>query len=421
MRLWLALACLLAAGCTNAGEVLVDVHSDLVPGLDFDAVRIGVASSERTFAADRYADWLEGVRLGPLTSPTGRQNLDVTMTLEGATVLERRIALSVSGIVVVSVFMLRSCLMVDCPEPGDDASFTECAGGRCVAPDCIDGVGTDCPPPECETVGECPASSVACADAACREGFCVIEPRAGACPASMICDPDEGCVEGPPDAGMPPDAGDAGRDAPTAPGCTPPCDDGDPCTHGDACDGDRCRGTPIDCTSDTCVTRSCNGTSSCAQTIHTGRACEDDGNPCTRDECGAGGNCRHYDREGEACGGGICCGGACVPEDGNNCGGCGVRCGAGESCSGGSCRCGGAVCGGVSPACCGGSCSDLDSDYLNCGGCGAPRCGDQFGDCISGSCVCGTDGRCPGGSVTCCRCGPGGMGSYCAPLGTCPC
>jgi hypothetical protein len=415
------------AGCANEGEVLVDAFTDLVPGRDFDTIRVGIASSERTYPADRYADWLRGVRLGPLGSPSGPQVLIVTMTLGGNPVLDRRISLSVAGTVLVPVWLLRSCLRVECPEPGGDRSLTECADGRCVAPDCVDGVGTGCPAPVCDVASDCPLASVPCAVAACREGHCVIEPRPGACPAGMICDPGAGCVEGPPDAGMI----DAGADVPAmdapradtpAAGCVNPCNDRDPCTFNDTCVGSRCVGDPVDCTSDTCADRTCNGTSACTVTIHTGRTCEDDGDECTRDQCGAGGNCRHYDRTGgEPCSGGICCGGACVPEDDNNCGGCGVRCTGGLTCSGGSCTCGGASCGGVDPACCGGRCSDLDSDFLNCGACGAPRCGDQFGDCIGGSCICGTDGRCPGGSNTCCRCGAGGMGSYCAPLGTCPC
>lgn len=48
-------------------------------------------------------------------------------------------------------------------------------------------------------------------------------------------------------------------------GPTESCDDGDLCTHTDACDGaGSCAGTPITCANDVCADRSCNGTSECS-------------------------------------------------------------------------------------------------------------------------------------------------------------
>src|SRR5207249_5833848 len=67
------------------------------------------------------------------------------------------------------------------------------------------------------------------------------------------------------------------------------CDDGDACSFDDTCtSGGQCVGTAITCTSDTCNTRTCNGTASCTVTPNTGTSC-DDGNACTAtDTCPSG-------------------------------------------------------------------------------------------------------------------------------------
>jgi hypothetical protein len=71
-----------------------------------------------------------------------------------------------------------------------------------------------------------------------------------------------------------------------------PCTDGDACTYGEACFTESCvGGWPITCTSDSCATRACNGTATCAvlSTAPDGTPCEDL-NPCTQgDTCQAGG------------------------------------------------------------------------------------------------------------------------------------
>jgi hypothetical protein len=46
----------------------------------------------------------------------------------------------------------------------------------------------------------------------------------------------------------------------------PACEDGDPCTSGDACEGGSCTGTAYTCTSDTCLTRACDGLGGCTET-----------------------------------------------------------------------------------------------------------------------------------------------------------
>jgi len=70
------------------------------------------------------------------------------------------------------------------------------------------------------------------------------------------------------------------------------CDDGDPCTHSDACDGGLCSGEPVVCGDDDV----CNGAETCDPASGACRAgtppvC-DDGDPCTIDEpCDPSGGC----------------------------------------------------------------------------------------------------------------------------------
>ena len=106
---------------------------------------------------------------------------------------------------------------------------------------------------------------------------------------------------------------------------------------------------------------------------------------------------------GQICSGGSCmlscasgltnCSGSCrdLSTDRLNCGGCGVTCGAGTICTGGSCV--------VSCASgltnCAGVCRDLRVDSSNCGGCGV-TCGAGL-SCVSSACSL----VCPPGTLLC--------------------
>ncbi len=68
------------------------------------------------------------------------------------------------------------------------------------------------------------------------------------------------------------------------------CDDGNACTHSDACAAGSCGGTAVTCASDQCMTRACAGTAACMQTPRTGPC--DDGNALTiNDACTSAGAC----------------------------------------------------------------------------------------------------------------------------------
>lgn len=94
----------------------------------------------------------------------------------------------------------------------------------------------------------------------------------------------------------------------------------------------------------------------------------------------------------------LACGGACVPQDRNHCGGCTAKCGATETCTDpvtGSpfMKC--LECSGRFPhaGVCGELCVDLDNDALNCGRCGnncrvtEPACRGKLCMCQLGKCV----------------------------------
>jgi hypothetical protein len=95
------------------------------------------------------------------------------------------------------------------------------------------------------------------------------------------------------------------------------CDDGDPCTRDDTCDGrGACAGEPYECPALPCRTdTACDGTGECTfEPAATGTTC-DDGDPCTIDDaCDGTGACTGISR-------------ACEPP----------RCGTNARCEGGEC------------------------------------------------------------------------------------
>jgi len=103
------------------------------------------------------------------------------------------------------------------------------------------------------------------------------------------------------------------------------------------------------------------------------------------------------------------CNGACVDPDTDpaHCGACGNACGAGETCASGACTCNlDPDCAGVAGAdvrCCGGLCTDIVGNALNCGACGL--------GCGPGGICCGVACRDPLNDADNC----GGCGLSCAP------
>lgn len=127
--------------------------------------------------------------------------------------------------------------------------------------------------------------------------------------------------------------------------------------------------------------------------------CNPDGQ-VVADRCTAGGcSCSSNGAGGFAACAGVdtCCGTGCadLATSHDNCGDCGVACGADTSanpvCVGGSCVCpaAGAACAGAAPNCCDSGCVDLANDPNNCGFCGH-QCGANAA-CNSGTCECASN------------------------------
>jgi hypothetical protein len=182
------------------------------------------------------------------------------------------------------------------------------------------------------------------------------------------------------------------------------CNDGNPCTWGDQCNGaGSCSGNPVACSGDKvcwnglCIcpgsTSMCEWNGGCVDTTSNNNHCGGCGNACP-----GGWSCINSAcvSPGPApCPGGQsrCNGGSCVDTNWDNahCGACNNACASGWSCSNGAC---------VPPPCpggltsCGGSCVDTNWNNAHCGACGNACPGGT--SCSYGSCA-----GCPSGTTLC--------------------
>jgi len=227
-------------GCgDDEGSILVDLKTDYVSGEEFVTVRTSLFTAlpsageaplaTRETPASFGQDYLVGVRVAELSlvgSGTAVLRTEL-LGLDGTIAAERLSRIEVSGSNTgVTVLISRDCVGVVCPGGGPSSS-TECFGGLCVTPDCVEESATSCGATECANDAECTAA-VACAEGRCVAGACLSEPVSSRCAAGEYCDPEMGCrVRTIPDASMDAaaDAGDAsldtqGPDAPDAPDAT---------------------------------------------------------------------------------------------------------------------------------------------------------------------------------------------------------
>ena len=175
MRLsWFGLLLIAAAACGEEDDalLLVDVRTDLAPGIEFDEVRTEVIAAPGG-AAGRFtvapvgttADGLGGIRVAELSGiPDGDVELLVQLLRDGSRVAERPVRLTHAGRTAVTVLIQRSCAVLDC------AAGTACYAGRCVDPRCTVGTPDRCGDGECSDAADCAASE--CADTTCVGGAC---------------------------------------------------------------------------------------------------------------------------------------------------------------------------------------------------------------------------------------------------------
>lgn len=202
-------------GCASDVELAVDLRTDLVAGVEFDAVGVSVdGEAEREIDVDG-ADAAASIRVYESRVPPGRHELRVALTLRGDEVIARALTVVIDRDSIVAAVVTRSCRSVACPGAGDPSDATECLGGHCVRPECLESAGDGCDAPECTVDGDCSAEAD-CATPRCVSGACLAVPRHEACEPTSYCDPDVGCVRmtsadaGVPADAAPPDAPDAG-------------------------------------------------------------------------------------------------------------------------------------------------------------------------------------------------------------------
>src|SRR5688500_3170485 len=107
-----------AAGCTTDPELVIDVRTDLVPGVEFSVVRVEVASApigaavaerhdERAIRPDD--DFIRGVRIAELTGLTeGTVHARVSLLApDGSVALARPILVDLRGRQLVTVVFTR--------------------------------------------------------------------------------------------------------------------------------------------------------------------------------------------------------------------------------------------------------------------------------------------------------------------------
>ena len=229
---WMVMAAALALACGSDGPSLaVDLRTDLVPLVEFDAIQVFVDDTRRAEPAPRSrADYVAGERVANLSGlSAGLHRVRVELRLAGGLVARRTNAVMVQGASATTIVITRDCRDVDCEEG--------CRNGRCVDAECSPETPDACPI-GCTDAEDCPEAD-ACAARTCVAGSCLYSDR-GTCGADRYCEPMAGCLDlpGAVDAGH--DAGldasapfDGGRDAGDPPdtgtdGGPPPVDMGPP-------------------------------------------------------------------------------------------------------------------------------------------------------------------------------------------------
>jgi len=218
-RSLVAVLSLLLFGCEGSHSVVIDLITDLEPGVELHSVRTEIlhpgggamVSTDVAFGEDfiggrRIAE-LSGVASG---STTTRVFLEGP---EGETALTRTIIVQVAGDTGFTVVATRSCLSVVCPAPMGAPTHSTCVGGRCVDQRCTVESNEYCGVPGCMTDTDCGAASVPCARQVCVAGECLQEGLDAMCSPGEYCDLTTGCA-------VAPGVVDGGVDPPDASGAT---------------------------------------------------------------------------------------------------------------------------------------------------------------------------------------------------------
>ena len=186
----LLLAFALACGGEDSSSIIVELRTDLVPGIEFDAFELidGERALEREVGSDEIGgDWTASRPMGELETEPGTRRMRVRLRRAGTEIIGRDLTVVVEGRTGVQVVFTRDCTGVSCAE-GE-----ACFAGQCVPDGCISGLEPTCGfTPECATDSECIASNM-CAPLVCEPpGYCF--PARFECPDQQYCDETTGCT-----------------------------------------------------------------------------------------------------------------------------------------------------------------------------------------------------------------------------------
>ncbi len=200
---WLAAASFAVSlgACDSEPAVLVvDVETNLVPGVEFSSVHVQLDDRVVSIGALVGDDFQTPHRAAEISGVSeGPADLSVLLVdASGATVLRRDIEIVIHGSVGITVVLSRDCVGIECAEPAPGTVATSCVDGRCLPRTCSPLDRLACGTPECTGASDC-AVRVECASPACADGICLAFGDASRCATGELCHPEGGCEPVPSD------------------------------------------------------------------------------------------------------------------------------------------------------------------------------------------------------------------------------
>ena len=186
------LLAMLALSCADTPELIVDVTTDLVAGVEYDALTLqtdGVALATRVIAREEIGTrFLELPLRARASLDEGLYPLTIALTRGGQQVLSARVRVQVAGTTGISVLLTSACL-----DSGCSADAPNCLNAQCVAAGCLTGIEEACGEfVGCRLDTECPTSAAECLTPVCLEGG-VCAATESMCSEAEYCDRASGC------------------------------------------------------------------------------------------------------------------------------------------------------------------------------------------------------------------------------------
>lgn len=215
---WLLSTCAAGVACQPASPegLVVQLQTDLVPGLEFDRIDVEVDGEGHERVRMTSVDRVERPRA--IASfrglADGRRVITMRLSYGPSVVVTRTVQVAFRGSLLVNVVISRSCAGIVCD---DDET---CIDARCVGRDCLSGREPGCSHPSCIRDSDCSSHS-GCVAPQCVTNVCLDIGDDAACGAGERCVGELGCVAtATPDSGTP-DAAPLVPEVPTGLAATP--------------------------------------------------------------------------------------------------------------------------------------------------------------------------------------------------------